>query len=267
MEKRSSSRPGHTDTKTPPAHIVPAVEKALAILSALAESPSGLKQPELARRCGITASTCYRILQTLCRSFWVEKRNSLFFPGNGFLPLLLRLSGENGNWPFVQTLLDDLSKQTRLASKFSIRQGAEQVVLARAESPGPFSISGRAGARFPLIEGSVGAALLADASRAELGQLLRDCADPEIPEKRDPALLFESVEFAHEHRYFLNTCRNRWRIGALSVPLSGEDGRIAAALTLLGMAEDFSVEKMPCYLRILRKFQQRFYLRPAGRHS
>ena len=46
-------------------NIIPAVEKAVAILNRLGELPKGATQSELATSLNIAPSTCYRILQTL----------------------------------------------------------------------------------------------------------------------------------------------------------------------------------------------------------
>ncbi|UKI34934.1 MAG: hypothetical protein L6W00_21760 [Lentisphaeria bacterium] len=56
--------------------------------------------------------------------------------------------------------------------------GRDQVSILRAESPRPMAVSGKIGVHFPIIEGSVGAALLADASTGEIRELAAGCAVP-----------------------------------------------------------------------------------------
>ena len=145
-------------------HTVPAVEKTVAVLTAIAGAEGGKSHAELAGACSVSPSTCYRILQSLLKCGWIEKLpGGAFIPGAGFLPVAMDLTSFGGaRWRSAPEILDRLSEKTGLSCKLSIRRGAEQVVAARSEAPGPFSISGRKGAAFPVVEGSVGAALLAD---------------------------------------------------------------------------------------------------------
>ena len=239
---------------------VPAVEKTVAILELLIRSEAGLTHAQLAERCGVTVSTCYRILKSLEKYNWIEKHSDgTFAPGQGLFSLSVKLcTNQTGNWEQTRQILSRLSAKTRLACKLSVRRGDDQVVTARAESPGPFSVSGKTGATFPVMEGSVGAALLADSSREELEELLKQCREP-IPEKENPELLFSAVESVKRSGYILNTDNNRWRIGALSVPLRDPFGRIVGALTLLGMADDFSESHIPQYLKALKQAQDSFF--------
>ena len=239
---------------------VPAVEKTVSILELLIRAEAGLTHAQLAENCGVTVSTCYRILKSLEKHNWIEKHSDgTFSPGQGLFSLSVKLcANQSGNWEQARQILSRLSTKTHLACKLSVRRGDEQVVTARAESPGPFSVSGRTGATFPVMEGSVGAALLADTPRDELEDLLKHCREA-IPEKEDPELLFHAVDTVKKTGYILNTSHNRWRIGALSVPLRDPMGRIAGALTLLGMEDDFSETHIPRYLKAMKQAQDSFF--------
>ena len=241
-------------------HTIPAVEKTIHILEILSQNPAGLTHARLTELCSITASTCYRILQTLMKNGWVRKEpDGSYVLSSGLLPLALKVAALDGeNWENIQPVLDGLSRETGLSCKLSIRKGeTEQYVLARAEAPGPFSVTGRTGITFPLVEGSVGAALLADSLKAERTALLRKIA-ADIPEKKDRKVLEDAVDFVQKHGYILNTEHNRWRIGALSVPVRNRCGRITAALTLLGVADDFQPDILPGLLDALVKAQNQF---------
>ena len=232
---------------------IPAVEKTLAILNRLGNSDGPMTRQALSRELGITQSTGYRILQTLLKYNWIrESRGNAYELGNALLPLLLKMHRGESYWEQAQEILDTLAGESRLSCKLSVRQGAEQLTLARADSPGPFGISGKAGSRFPLIEGSVGAALLLHAGREEILSLAELCGE-DIAEKRDPELLIQSIRFLKEHHYILNSGKNRWKIGALSKPVCGRGGEVIAAITLLGLPGDFTPEKLPLLLSCLNK--------------
>ena len=241
-------------------HTIPAVEKTIAILERMAQQNGSLTHAQLAQECGITASTCYRILRSLMKYGWINKEaDGSFSLSGGLLPLSLGVVSQKGeNWENAQAILDSLAAGTGLSCKLSIRKGElEQYVLVRAEAPGPFSISGKTGVGFPIVEGSVGAALLADSLKSERTAFLR-AITADIPEKKDRDLLERSVEMVQQQGYILNTDHNRWRIGALSVPLRNPAGKIVAALTLLGVAEDFANENLPHLLKALAQAQKQF---------
>ncbi len=241
-------------------HTVPAVEKAVQILETLAKSDTGMSHSALAAACAVTPSTCYRILCTLIASGWLKKKqgDGTYHLAGGLLPLSLRICAQSGeNWSQVQQILNELADRTYLACKLSVRKNDLQQVTARAESPGPFSISGKTGAEFPLPEGSVGAALLADSTQEERVALLERTLVP-IPEKQNPAILEDAVESIRQKGYVLNTVQNRWRIAALSMPLRNFSGRIVGALTLLGVPENFTVKDIPRYLTALEQAQKSF---------
>ncbi|OGV75362.1 MAG: hypothetical protein A3K19_08950 [Lentisphaerae bacterium RIFOXYB12_FULL_65_16] len=222
------------------AHTIPALGKAVLLMEYLGRSDGGATQAELARELGISTSTCYRIIQTLGKHDWLRK-----VPGNrydlsgGILSATMKLVQYLARYEQCQPLLNRLAATTGLSTKLSIRQGNEQVTVLRAESPRPLSVSGKVGARFPVIEGSVGAALLSSSSAADIRQLAETCGE-DIAEKGDPEIVMARVESIRCRGYCLNSKHNRWRIDAMSAPLTDVNGQVVAALTLLGMNEDFS---------------------------
>ncbi|OQA86560.1 MAG: HTH-type transcriptional repressor AllR [Lentisphaerae bacterium ADurb.Bin242] len=230
---------------------IPAVEKTLLLLQAL--SRKKYSQAELSRELKITMSTTYRILSTLRGHDWVRKdEDGNYALSNGLLPLLTRFRSEMERLEHAKKIVSRISREHRMACKLSIRRDHEQLTLFRAEPPGPVALTGQTGSTFPLIEGSVGAALLCTETDETLRNLVKEC-DADIPEKKDPKLLFKGVAEIREKGYALNLRKNRWNIAAMSVPLYGEDGRTAdAALTVIGSAEDFAGPKAEKLANILR---------------
>ena len=224
---------------------IPAVEKAVAILNRLGGCAEGMTQAELAAGLDITPSSCYRILQTLLEADWVRKtggtRYDLSF---GMLGAVRKLTDGTARFEEMTPVLEELAQSTGLCCKLSVRQGEFQIPLLRAESPRPMAVSGRIGVRFPVAEGSVGAALLASAPAAEAEKLARACAD-ETCVADAGQLLRDGVAAIRRDGYCFNRGRNRWRVDAMSAPVRDAEGRVVAALTLLGYDEDFSEERLP----------------------
>ncbi|NMA46620.1 MAG: IclR family transcriptional regulator [Lentisphaerae bacterium] len=230
---------------------IPAVEKTMATLAQLADMPDGAPQATLQQATGTTASTAYRILQTLMKHDWVRKRQDGHYElSHGLLPLLLAFRQRLEHFDHAQSILDRLAAENDIACKLSIRQDNEQLTLLRAEPDAPITLTGRSGSRFPLIEGTVGAALLSQEDDKRIAELIHDCPAA-IAEKEQPELVFNAVRDIRRHGYAVNIRKNRWNIAAMSTPISNADGAVIAALTLIGLESDFQGKKRHALARRL----------------
>ncbi len=230
---------------------IPAVEKTVHLMQSLARKRSS--QAELSRQLNIAMSTTYRILSTLRKHDWVRKSETGEYSlSGGLMPLLNHFRSELARLDHAKGVVTRISSKYRIACKLSIRRDDEQLTLFRAEPPGPIALTGQPGSTFPLIEGSVGAALLCAEPEEVLQALVAECA-ADIPEKRDPSLLYDGIREIRRTGYALNLRRNRWNIAAMSMPVFGEDkGSVVAALTLIGNTEEFEGAKAGKFAAILR---------------
>ena len=234
---------------------IPAVEKALKLLEMLGHSAYPLSKQEMESALEIAPTTCYRILCTLKKNGWVRKTGTNTWTAGSALPNAARNMLERENrFARLQPEIDQLSRETGLSSKLSIRREDRQCTFLRGESSRAVQVNSKAGAEFPLIEGSVGAALLAGETPESIRQLVRECRES-IPEKEDPGLLPERIRRLRKDGFCLNL-HSRWNVNALSMPVRDADGRIAAALTLLGWEDDFSKDRLPGLLRTLKKISE-----------
>ena len=230
---------------------IPAVDKSVQILEMLSEAPAS--QGELSKALGISMSTAYRILQTLACRDWVKKDDrGTYFLASGVLTLFKPFDRDLEILKRARHKVDELCCLCHTACKLSLRRGNLQITEYRAEPEGPVTLTGVPGSTFPLAEGSVGAALLADDSDENILSCLAGCSAP-IPEKKDPELLKSAVAEVRRNNCVLNMSKNRWNIAALSVPLRNSSGRIFAALTLIGSAGDFAGNRRKKYEELLKK--------------
>ncbi|MGN0844944.1 MAG: IclR family transcriptional regulator [Kiritimatiellia bacterium] len=218
---------------------IPAVEKSIAMLLYLSTHEFGATRTELATALGLTRSTCYRIMQTLLGADFIRKNESNRYElSNGLLPIARKITMATDRFSKMLPILEELAKDTGLCCKLSIRQGDSQLPILRAESPRLMSVSGKLGVRFPIIEGSVGAALLSDTPEAMVRLLALQCKVV-VPESGNTELVMEGISQIKKNGYCFNPGKNRWNIDAMSVPVYGADKKVAAALTLLGSNEEF----------------------------
>ena len=239
---------------------IPALEKAIQMMLTIAEGEK--TQAELSSELGISMSTAYRILMTLQNHRWVRKHPGASYSlAEGLLPLTRGLSPEITLLEIAREKVTEISQRYRIACKLSVRQGDRQLTCFRAEPPGPVALTGQTNSSFPVIEGSVGAALLSQESEENLTALIEACRD-DIPEKRDPRLLLEGIREVRERGTVLNLNRNRWNITALSIPLHSRNGKVIAALTLIGVQEDFTGGKRRQWDKIMKKIADECENRP-----
>ena len=229
---------------------IPAVDKTICFLQALAERPR--TQAELSADLGTAMSTAYRILTTLQSRDWVRKDGAVYSLSAGLLPLVRTFDPEMELLERAKIQADILSGRWNIACKLSIRRGAFQQTCHRAEPPGPFSLTGEIGSLFPIFEGSVGAALLADESEEAVRTLIGQ-SSMELPETAEPELVLDRIREVREKGTILNLHRNRWGIAAMSIPIRDRRGGVAAALTLIGARSDFSGRRRGEWNKVLKE--------------
>ena len=223
----------------------PTIDKAISLLELLGDNPTGLKQNKIAELLDIPATSCYRIIQSLQKVDWVHKDSTGNYGISGGILRAARVALNSSNrFQSLEPFLVKLSRETLLTCKISTRIGNRQQIMLRAESPNSIYITGKLGATFPIIEGSVGAVLLSQTTRDEIVSLLKNCKE-NIAEKTNPEILYERIQTLHKKHYCLTKSDiNRWKIGAISTPIYDENNHVIAALTILGTDENFTVDSI-----------------------
>ena len=230
---------------------IPAVEKTIQMLLTL--SGKEATQSELSKTLGISMSTTYRILMTLLEHRWISKsEGGVYTLSDGILPLVFGFSQEVNILEKTAEKVKKLSEKYQIACKISVRKENLQMTCFRAEPRGPVALTGQTGSTFPLIEGSVGAVLLAGETDDAIEKLVEEC-DAEIPEKQDPTLLYDAIREVREHGVVFNLRKNRWNIAACSAPVYDLSGKIIAAVTLIGVLEDFAGKNQKKWITVLEK--------------
>ena len=231
-------------------NFIPAVDKAVQLLEALSSAPAS--QAALSAQLGISTTTTYRILVTLCAHNWVVKNSDgLYQLSQGLLPLFHSLSADAEILERARLRVSAIASEYKIACKLSLRRGLDQLTDFRAEPLGPVALTGQAGSTFPLIEGSVGAALLSQDSEKDVMQYVSACPVA-IPEKEDPELLLAGIREVRERGSVLNCRDNRWRIAALSAPIHNRAGKVIAALTLISTVDELTDESRAQWDEVLR---------------
>jgi len=160
-----------------PSYAVPALEKGLDLLEALAARPGDRSQADLARDLGRSASEIFRMLNCLERRGYIVKDGA-----TGRYRLTLRLYElAHTHTPVDQLLhaaegpMRDLARRIRESVHLSVLSGDKLLVLSQIESQNRTRVSVEIGGRFPAVLTASGRILLAHLPQEELrGFLARD---------------------------------------------------------------------------------------------
>ncbi|MEM7142538.1 MAG: helix-turn-helix domain-containing protein [Actinomycetota bacterium] len=196
-------------------HVSQSAGRALGLLDAvISAGPIGLG--EVATRLDMPSSTALRHLRALVAGGWLSQDDDgRYGPGPTSVRLALRVTGDG---PFARLIaaatpaLETLVAATGESAYLAIRDGSEAVYLALAESPRAIRHTGWVGRSVPVEGTAVGESLLADVAPG------------------GPVPVAENV-------------------GALESDVSGVtapvavDGRVVAALSVLGPADRFDASK------------------------
>lgn len=202
---------------------VDAVDRALAILSALAETARPMTLAELARTTGLYKSTLLRLLASLGRqAFVVRRADQKYAIGPSALRLGRAFEATNQLSECVYPLLKWLIEQGTESPSFHVRHDDEtRLCLFRIDSKHPTLDRVREGDLLPLRRGAPGKVLRVFASGLSIDQSSK-LAIPSYGE-RDPSC------------------------AAVAAPVFGASGELVGALSLSGPLERFSpsaVKKM-----------------------
>lgn len=153
----------------------PSVTRALAILTAIAEVPDGLRMTDLAERLGLPKSSMHVLLGALGDVGWIERTPDRRYHlglaawevGQAYEPVLNLTR-------IAQPVLDRLRDSVHETSRLAVLDGLENVYVAKSDSGQPLALDTAIGSRLPAHVTGLGKALLAGLSDDDLHLRLRD---------------------------------------------------------------------------------------------
>ena len=143
--------------------LVPAIERALAVLEMLAASRKGLTLSEIARNLGVNRSSVYYVLKTLERHGYVSRPSAR--GRYGFTQRLFTLANRSlegiGIRDKAASFLQQLARDAGMAVHLTILSQNELVILDKSVPPGKAQLPTWIGKRLPIHCTAAGKALLA----------------------------------------------------------------------------------------------------------
>jgi len=216
---------------------VGSVARAVALLDALAGSEDGLGVNELARRIGVNASTASRLLATLLEAGLVRRVNGggPYRLGLKLLALSDRVLAQLDVRQLARPLLAALVAQTGETATLSIPGQGEAITVDFV--PSPSSVVSMAWVGRPSVPHAtaVGKVMLAFAGAGGSGP--RSSAELHRFTERtitDPAALAVELDAVRERGYGEAVGEREVDLTAVSAPVFGRGGELAAILGLQG---------------------------------
>lgn len=238
-----------------------AVERALAILEAVAQEPEGLSNAEISRKLKIPKSSASYILRTLVQQNYLNRdaESGKYRVGLKILSLSRgALSGIDVR-EVALPIMRHLVEKTNLTCHLAILDGPEAVYIEKVEPTGFIRMDTWVGRRMRVHATSVGKSLVAHIPQQQLEKILADRA----MERRTPKTictlprLLKELEKVRTQGYAVDDEENNLGARCVGAPIFNQQGRIEASLGLSGTIHQVNEQTMP---RILE------HLKDAARH-
>jgi len=216
---------------------VRSVARALDLIAALEDGPQTLGA--LAASSRLSKGTAHRLLATLASARLVtqDPATATYALGPGCFAILDAVAhGAGGLGLLARTTLTELSIATGETVALYVRAGPQRVCVAQAASPQPIRYTARLGMENPVNTGAMGKVLLAFSNPRDRAEILdrlplRAWTPSSITDRADLERQLETIRSRG-----IATSRGEQSAGvaAVSVPVLDPDGRLLAALSILG---------------------------------
>src|ERR1022692_1506789 len=241
-----------------PNHETPsvAVERALAMLEAVAQEPDGLSNAEISRKLQIPKSSASYILRTMEKQAYLKRdaETGKYRVGLKILSLSRgALSGIDVR-EVALPIMRHLMEKTNLTCHLAILDGPEAVYIEKVEPQGFIRMDTWVGRRMRVHATSVGKALVAHIPQERLEKILADRG----MEKRTPKTittlppLLKELEKVRTQGRAVGDEENNMGARCLGAPVFNQSGAIEASIGLSGTTNQVNAQTMPRIVEALK---------------
>jgi DNA-binding IclR family transcriptional regulator len=229
------------------ANLSQTVLKALEVLECVAEAGVPLNAGEIAKRCGLSRPTAYRLLTTLQSRGYITSTYHEYTLGSK----ILSLSGvllESFDLPsLAHPYLRELSSVSGETAYVSILDSTEILYINKVESTQAVHSNCTIGSRNQLYCSSMGKAILAFLSPNERDAILDKIAPLKAFTPNtitDPEALLTELERVRSQGYAIDDVEGEENVRCVGAPVFDRVGRPFAAMSLSGPAFRLSVGRL-----------------------
>jgi DNA-binding IclR family transcriptional regulator len=233
-----------------------AVERALAMLEAVAQEPEGLSNAEISRKLQIPKSSASYILRTLESRGYLNRDadSGKYRVGLKILSLSRgALSGIDVR-EVALPVMRHLMEKTSLTCHLAILDGPDAVYIEKVEPTGFLRVDTWVGRRMRVHATSVGKALVAYIPQERLEKILAQSGMEKRTAKTITTLprLLKELEKVRAQGYAIDDEENNMGARCLGAPVFNQQGAIEAAVGLSGTINQVNVQTMPRIVEALK---------------
>lgn len=244
-------------TKT---YSVPAVQRTLDLIEAMASDYHALTLTEANRKFKIPKSSVYAILQTLRSRGYVAKdeedRYSLtlkLFSLSSALVDSLDLRGT------LYPYLKELTTKAAITGHISVLDDGYAVYVEKVEVLGAIRVTTWVGKRMPLHSTAIGKCLIAHLPESEIDRIIKGRGLPRLTPKTITAARELKQELARVRSlgYGTSNEENEEGVRAVAAPIFDHDGNVVAAVNLGGSSIQIKAEDLRSLGELVRTYALR----------
>jgi IclR family transcriptional regulator, pca regulon regulatory protein len=215
---------------------IKSLEKGLNIISLLSQHGSPLKLEDLVRISGLRKTSCFRILQTLTRSGFIlkDKETCGYFIGPKMISIGLTTLERTGIRELALPFMKEIRQKTGATVNLAILNGSDVIFVERLQSAHIIEGNLSVGSRLSAHLSSMGKAMLAHLSEAELNAVVKQIRFEKKTDKTIASVraFKEELKKIRAAGFAVNNEELATGLFAIAVPLLNHTGAAVAGLNI-----------------------------------
>ena len=268
--RRRAVEPKSTGENEPEARDggVQSVDRALSILTTLAEDDEGYRLSDLAVRTGLSTSTVHRLLATLESRRFVQfdRTHSKWHVGSRAVSVGATFARRRNFSAQAIPYLRKLRDLTRETANLAVVDDEFIIVLTRMESREIMRSLTKVGGRVAMVTSGVGKAVLATYSNDDVSAIIRHHGMPRLTEKSivRPSDLFRELEKIRKHGYALDDEEACMGLRCIAAVVYNDCAEPLAAISVSGMTSRLTDDRLPEVGQIVREVAREMTIALGG---
>jgi IclR family acetate operon transcriptional repressor len=268
--RRRAVEPKSTGENEPEARDggVQSVDRALSILTTLAEDDEGYRLSDLAVRTGLSTSTVHRLLATLESRRFVQfdRTHSKWHVGSRAFSVGATFARRRNFSAQAIPYLRKLRDLTRETANLAVVDDEFIIVLTRMESREIMRSLTKVGGRVAMVTSGVGKAVLATYSNDDVSAIIRHHGMPRLTEKSivRPSDLFRELEKIRKHGYALDDEEACMGLRCIAAVVYNDCAEPLAAISVSGMTSRLTDDRLPEVGQIVREVAREMTIALGG---
>jgi DNA-binding IclR family transcriptional regulator len=234
---------------------VQSIERAFAILEAVARHRDGIGLAELSKAVGLHKSTTFHLVKTMVSLGYIRQTDKAYRVGRPLFALAASALDEIELVSLATPVLEELSREAGETSHFAVRMGDSVVIIARTSGPSAFQLSDRAGIVRPAHGTALGKIILAALRPEQFERFLTRTALVAFTPKTivDPERLREEIEEVRRSGVAYDDGEFDAEVRCIAVPVRDFTGQVIGSIGISGPVWRLSIQLLPKRTEILQR--------------